>query len=106
LNAQLKSLMKQEREKLESEKDIIKKDMKNKEQTIEQLKKDLAERDEKILMLETKLPSDEKEMKNRLLTYQKNMEQLTLMYHSLASQKNLQAKDNKIFEKKLLRRNE
>ena len=49
---------------------------------------------------------EEKEMKNKFLNYEKNLEQLTLMYHSLASQKNLLTKDSAVLEKKLKRKNE
>ena len=57
-------------------------------------------------MLESKLPSDEKELKQKLYNQQKNMEQLTLMYHSLGSQKKLLDINNKVLDKKLKRRNE
>ncbi len=49
---------------------------------------------------------EERELKNKFMTYEKNLEQLTLMYHSLASQKNLLTKDAAIFEKKLKRKAE
>ena len=47
---------------------------------------------------------EEKQMKQRFLNYEKNLEQLTLMYHQLAAQKNVMTKDKTILEKKLKRK--
>lgn len=77
--------------------------MKIKDQNMEALKKEIDEKEERVQFLMSTLPGDEREMKTKLLNQQKNMEQLTLMYHSLGSQKNLLSKENRIYEKKLLR---
>jgi hypothetical protein len=48
---------------------------------------------EQIALLESTLPADERETKVKLHNYQKNLDQLTLMYQSLGSQNNLMQKE-------------
>lgn len=61
--------MKREREKLEKEKEIIKLDMKIKDKKIDDLGKQIREKEELIGLLESKLPADERETKQRLYNY-------------------------------------
>lgn len=49
---------------------------------------------------------EEREMKNKFINYEKNLEQLTIMYHQLASSKNIMSKDKVILERKLARKSE
>lgn len=103
MREQLKALMKDERDRLEKEKEIVKKDMKTKDNYIEQLNRQLKESQERCRVMEANMNSSERELKIQLLNYEKNMETLTTMYHSLASQKKLLSKDNKVIEYKLQR---
>ncbi len=52
------------------------------------------------------MSAEEKDMKVKFINYEKNLEQLTIMYHQLASQKNLMNKDQAVLNKKLKRKNE
>lgn len=45
-------------------------------------------------------------MKEKFINYEKNFESLTILYHQIASSKNVMSKDLKIAEKKLKRKNE
>ncbi len=64
LNTQVKALVKQERDKLEQEKEIIKKDMRYKDQLIDQFKSQLKEAEGKVKVLEATLPEGEKGLKS------------------------------------------
>ena len=105
-NNQVKAMVKQERDKMEQEKEIIKKDMKFKDAVIEQLRAQVKDQEQKIRVIEAQLPEGEKGLKMQLLNYQKNMDQLTIMYQQLGSDKNLLSKDKKVIDLKLQRINE
>ena len=105
-NNQVKAMVKQERDKMEQEKEIIKKDMKFKDAVIEQLRAQVKDQEQKIKVIEAQLPEGEKGLKMQLLNYQKNMDQLTIMYQQLGSDKNLLSKDKKVIDLKLQRINE
>lgn len=98
--------MKREREKFEKEKETIKQEMKRRDAQLEDLLKQLKDKSEQISLLESHLPPDERETKQKLYNYSKNLEQLTLMYQSLGTQKNLMAKEKIVAEKKLMRNKE
>jgi hypothetical protein len=45
------------------------------------MKAQLKDQEQKMKILEANLPDGEKGLKSQLLNYQKNMDQLTIMYH-------------------------
>lgn len=53
---------------------MIVNDLKNKRRTIETLKRKLEESEEKCKRLEANMSIEEKEIKNKFLTYEKNLE--------------------------------
>jgi hypothetical protein len=69
------------------------KDLRLKKDRITELETQLQQSEERRQRLEMDMSSEEKEMKIKFLNYEKNLEQLTLMYHQLASHKNLLSKD-------------
>ncbi len=77
------------------------KDLKQRKEKIKQLEEQLANTEFEKQRLESDMNIEEKQMRQRFTNYEKNLEQLTLMYHQLASQKNVMSKDMKILEKKL-----
>ncbi len=86
---------------MDQEKEIIKKDMKLKDSIIDQLKAQVKELESRAKVYEAQLPEGEKTLRTHILNYQKNMDQLTVMYHNLASSKNLLTKDKKVIDNKL-----
>lgn len=88
---------------MDAEKEIIKKDMKLKDSIIDQLKAQMKELEARSKVFEAQLPEGEKTLRTQVLNYQKNMDQLTVMYHNLASSKNLLTKDKKVIDNKLQR---
>lgn len=68
-------------------------DLKQKRQKIEDLERKLQESESMRLRMESSMSAEEKDMKMKFINYEKNLEQLTIMYHQLASQKSLMNKD-------------
>ena len=56
--------------------------------------------------MEAQIPEGEKGLKLKLMNYEKNMDQLTMMYHSIATQNKLISKDKVVIDKKLERKRE
>ena len=77
--------MKLERDKLDSEKEIILQDMKIKDTLIEKLNKQIKDSNEKLSIFESSMPQSEKEYKIKILNYEKNIDTLSTMYLSLTS---------------------
>jgi predicted nucleic acid-binding Zn-ribbon protein len=101
MNEKLKAYLQVERDKFDSEKQIIQKDMKLKDTLIEQLNKQVKESQEKVKLLEAKMPQGEKDLKEKLYNYEKNFDALIMMYHATSTQKKLLSKDMKVVESKL-----
>ena len=88
---------------MEAEKDIIKRDMKLKDTMIDQLKAQLREVEQRSKVYEAQLPDGERGLRQQIHNFQKNMDQLTVMYTNLASSQKLLTKDKKVVENKLQR---
>jgi len=82
------------------------KDIKGKIARIADLEQQLKESEERQVRLEATMPTGELDIKLKFINQEKNVEQLTLMYHQLSSQKKMTDMEKKILESKLNRKNE
>ncbi|CDW78179.1 kinesin heavy chain [Stylonychia lemnae] len=104
MNQKLQEHIKKERSNYEQEKAIIVQEIKQNRLKIEKLEKQLIESKELRDRLEESLPKDQIDFKNKFINYEKNLEQLTLMYHQIASQNKILSKEKGVQMRKLERK--
>ncbi|CAG9316194.1 unnamed protein product [Blepharisma stoltei] len=92
-----------ERERWNAEKRTIMKDLQTRVKQVIDLEIQLDELREVNRNIESNLSIGEKELKKKTDTLERNLEQLTLMYHQLVSEKSKMSVESKITEKKIAR---
>jgi len=106
INKAVEEALQKQTTKFEGEKQLILKDLQNRVDKVVKLEMDLDESKEKYKGLEASMSEGDKSMRRKVNSLERNLEQLTLMYHQLASQKSLLKVDNQVFERKVQRKNE
>lgn len=85
-----------ERAKYEKERQIILSDLQARVDKVVKLEIELEEEKERNRNLENQMVEGERALKKKVATLENNLEQLTNMYHQLASQKSLWKVDNQV----------
>ena len=99
-------IVRQEREKWVEEKRAILRDLQNRVDKVVSLEIELDEARESYKNLESTMSEGERNLKKKTDTLERNLEQLTLMYHQLVSQKSMLKVDKQVNERKIQRLNE
>jgi len=97
---------KRERERWAEEKAGILRDLQNRVDKVVRLEVELDDAKEQMKLMEENMNEGEKALKKKVNSLERNLEQLTLMYHQLVSQKSMLKVDNQVYEKKLQRKSE
>jgi hypothetical protein len=71
-----------------------------------QVENDNKELKEKIKLLEAKMSPDDKNYVKKIVSLEKNLEQVNLMYHQVVTQKSVLKIENQVLEKKLKKKND
>lgn len=67
---------------------------------------DYKELKEKMKFLEGRMNPDDKSYIKKIISLEKNLEQVNLMYHQVVTQKSVLKIENQVLEKKIKKRNE
>lgn len=97
---------KHERERFAEEKSNILKDLQSRADRVVRLELELDDAREQMKSMEENMNEGERTLKKKVNSLERNLEQLTLMYHQLVSQKSMLKVDNQVYEKKLQRKSE
>jgi kinesin family protein 5 len=95
-----------ERDRWTDEKTGLLKDLENRVDKVVRLEMDLDETKEQLSSMESIMTEGERALKKKVNSLERSLEQLTLMYHQIISQKSMLKVDNQVYEKKLQRRTE
>lgn len=85
-----------ERSKYDKERQIILADLQHRVDKVVKLEIELDEEREKNRAIEDRMSEGERGLKKKVVTLENNLEQLTNMYHQLASQKSIWKVDNQV----------
>jgi kinesin family protein 5 len=88
------------------EKATMLKDLLSRGDKVNRLEVELEETREQMRSMEENMDEGERALKKKVNSLERNLEQLTLMYHQLVSQKSMLKVDNQVYEKKLHRKTE
>lgn len=97
---------KREREHWGEDKAEILRNLQNRVDKVVRLEVELDDAREQMKMMEDNMNEGERALKKKVNSLERNLEQLTLMYHQLVSQKSMLKVDNQVYEKKLQRKSE
>ena len=90
----------------EDEKVQILRDLQNRVDKVVGLQMELNEAKEQYRMLESSLTQGDKALKKNTAKLERNLEQITLMYHQVVSEKSVLKVDLQVAEKKIARKEE
>jgi kinesin family protein 5 len=99
-------IVKKERKKYDHEKKLILKALDEKTDKIGALDSENKELKDRIKLLESKMNPEDKNYVKKILTLEKNLEQVNLMYHQVVTQKSVLKIENQVLEKKIKKRSE
>eukprot|EP00742_Colponemidia_sp_Colp-10_P006548 GILJ01007018.1.p1 GENE.GILJ01007018.1~~GILJ01007018.1.p1 ORF type:complete len:1055 (-),score=235.45 GILJ01007018.1:187-3351(-) len=95
-----------ERQRWDREKSDLMRDLQNRVEKVVDLEMTLFEEKEKYSDLQATIKEGDRPLKKKVQNLERNMEQLTLMYHQLVSQNSALRVENQVNEKKISRKNE
>jgi predicted RND superfamily exporter protein len=70
------------------------------------LEKDNSNLKEKVHLFESKMTPDDKNFVKKIMSLEKSLEQVNLMYHQVVTQKSVLKIENQVLEKKIKKRSE